>query len=94
MALAILKLAPHADSKLASEALVKRQKADYQCYLTLEKHYHEIVAALQLARQHGLDDEKGDTIIADLKEAINERRCANDRFLESLAQGESIKTEL
>ena len=90
MSVALIKLAPHADQKEAAEALERRQRADYQCYLAMRQYWPEIRSALALSVRNGLDRGDYEAIVSELENAIREREEANEAFLSSMIDCNSV----
>jgi len=91
MSVALIKLAPHADQKEAAEALERRQRADYQCYLAIRRYRSEIRSALTLALHNGLERDYYEEIVSELDNALREREEANEAFLSSLIDCNSVE---
>jgi len=91
MSVTLLNLAPHADQKAAAEALERRQRADYECYLVIQRYRAELFAALRLTTAHGLSASACNEIISEIQDALDARVKANEEFLASLAGYDSVE---
>jgi len=63
-------------------ALEERNKADYRCYMILQRLEEEVgfdILLQKMAEYH--DDEEVDEFAKEMRSALRDRRIANERFI-------------